>query len=181
MDNTVQNPCGGKIIKQLWHCGWPQSGGYPGAYPSRYLKYMKEFLPVWTPTLHLFSGSIREGVTIDLNSEVDPTHILDLTKERIPYEDNTFSVVLADPPYSHKDYKASKRHYNMSEVPRYSFVKEAIRVLSPGGFFAVLHVMPYHAPKGCVRYAVIGVTTGTTQVIRVASIFTKISLEHSNG
>jgi len=170
---AVSNPCGGKVIKQLWHCGWPAKDGYPGAYPDRYLKYMREFLPVWEPVLHLFSGTVEDGVTIDLNEDVSPTHVLDLREDEIPYPDGHFAVVLADPPYDHKDYQASKRHYDMEPVPRYSFVKEAVRVLAPGGFFGVLHVMPYRTPKGCKRYAMIGVTTGTTQVIRVASIFRK--------
>ncbi len=170
---SVPNPCGGSVIKQLWHCGWPQSNGYPGAYPDRFLKYLKEFLPVWEPVLHLFSGTVQEGVTIDINPEVNPTHVLDLTKESIPYDDDTFAMVLADPPYDHKDYQASKRHYDMKPVSRYSFGEEDVRVTRPGGFFGVLHVFPHRTPKGCRRYAMIGITVGTTQVIRVLSLFQK--------
>ncbi len=171
------------VIKALWHCGWPQAGGYPGAYPARYLKYMYQLIQSLQaplePRLHLFSGTVKDGVTIDINPEVNPTHVLDLTRDPIPYPDDYFAVVLADPPYSHKDYKAAERHYNLPEVPRYSFVPEAVRVLKPGGIFAVLHVMPYRTPKGCERVAMIGVTTGTTQVIRVASVFQKRQSEEA--
>jgi len=176
---TITNPCGGKVIKQLWHCGWPSADGYPGAYPDRYLAYMRDLLSqiegedCWEPLLHLFSGSLDEGTTIDLNPDVNPTHVLDLTEDEIPYRDGHFRVVLADPPYSHKDYNASERHYGMKEVPRNSFVKEAVRVTQPGGYFAVLHVLPYRTPKECSRVAMIGVTVGSSQVIRAASIFRK--------
>jgi hypothetical protein len=168
-----------KIITGLWHAGWPMSGGYPGAYPGRYLKYMRRFIEEqglpYEPVLHLFSGSLQEGVTIDIKAEVNPTHVLDLTKDRIPYDDNTFAVVLADPPYDRGvAYEASKGLYNITQaVPRYSFVPEAVRVLRTGGIFAVLHTMPYRTPKGCKRFAMFGVTLGTTSWIRCASIFQK--------
>lgn len=167
------NPCGGDVVKQLWHCGWPDSDGYPGAYPDRFLGYAREFLPVWEPVCHLFSGTVEEGVTVDLNPEVDADHQLDLTEEKLPHDDETFAVVLADPPYTHADYDAGERHYDMPEVPRYSFRDEAARVTKVGGFFGVLHVMPYRTPANCERWAMIGVTTGTTQVIRCFSVFRK--------
>lgn len=177
------------VHRGLWHCGWPRSNGYPGAYPDRFLRYTEQFLTDlggWGfPLLHLFSGSLPDDppdiVTIDANPEpvpgLNPTHVLDLTRERIPYPDGHFQVVLADPPYSHKDYRASQRHYRMPEVPRYSFIPEAVRVLRPGGYLGVLHVMPYRTPPGCERVAVIGITTGTTQVIRCFSVFSKARAE----
>lgn len=183
----VQSPYG-KVYKTLWHCGWPKSGGYPGAYPDRYLKYMEDYvtnicgLP-WNPLAHFFSGSLKgdgiDVVTFDLNPEQSPNHFVDLTKDKTPYPDNHFSVVLADPPYQHKGYDAAKELYSDAkygggkEVKRYSFVKEALRILKPGGLFAVMHVLPYATPKGAKRQAIIGVTTGTSQVIRVVSVFRK--------
>lgn len=178
----------GKVYKTLWHCGWPKADGYPGAYPDRYLKYMQNYvtemcaLP-WNPLAHFFSGSVKgDGanvVTFDVNVEQSPSHIVNLTKDQTPYPDDHFAVVLADPPYQHKGYDAAKELYadpkygGGKEVKRYSFVKEAVRILRPGGIFAVMHVLPYATPLGTSRNAIIGVTTGTTQVIRVVSVFKK--------
>lgn len=178
----------GKVYKTLWHCGWPRAGGYPGAYPDRYLQYMEHYvtgvcgLP-WNPLAHFFSGSIKgdgvDVVTFDVNAEQSPTHLVNLTKDPAPVPDNSFAVVLADPPYQHKGYDAATELYSDPKygggkpVKRYSFVKEAVRVLRPGGIFAVMHVLPYATPAGTSRQAIIGVTTGTTQVIRVVSVFRK--------
>ena len=159
----------------LWHCGWASSGGYPGAYPARYLQYVKRWIAEteaeYKPVLHLFSGTVHEGTKIDLNPKVNPTHVLDLRSARIPYRDGTFATVLADPPYDHKNYEASKLLCGMEPVPRYSFMPEAIRVLRPGGFLFVLHVFPYKAFPGCDRVGFIGVTAGANSFIRCATIF----------
>lgn len=177
----------GKVYKTLWHCGWPRSGGYPGAYPDRYLKYMEHYVTQirgldWNPLAHFFSGSLKgdgtDVVTFDLPDQ-SPSCAVDLTKDQTPYPDDHFAVVLADPPYQHKGYDAAKELYSDpkygggKEVKRYSFVKEAVRILRPGGIFAVMHVLPYQTPKGTSRDAIIGITTGTTQVIRVVSVFRK--------
>lgn len=172
------NPCGGKVVKQLWHCGWPTADGYPGAYPDRFLGYCREFFPVWEPVCHLFSGTVDEGTTVDVNPNTDPDYQVDLINDEVPVEDESFAVVLADPPYTHKDYDAGDRHYQMPEVPRYSFKDELVRLTKPGGYAGVLHVMPYHKPEGMERWAMVGVTVGTTQVIRCLSVFRK---PHESG
>lgn len=165
------------VIMQHWHCGWPIAvDGQVGAYPQRYLSYMRSFFGgrYTDPILHLFSGSVREGITIDNDPAKGALHCIDVLKKGIPYPDNHFNIVFADPPYDHKDYQASERHYKKPPVPRYSFVKEAVRVTKVGGFFVVLHVMPYNCPKECVRFAQISVTAGSTMVVREASIFQKV-------
>jgi len=38
-------------------------------------------------------------VRINFNPEVKPDIVLDLVKNKIPFPDETFDVVIADPPY----------------------------------------------------------------------------------
>ena len=114
-------------------------------------------------TLHLFSGKSKVGKTCDINPFTKPDHVLDCT-QKLPFEDEKFDRVLAEPPY----YVG----HNYGVKP-YSFVKEAVRVLKIGGFLTILHTLQYLTPKGMRRYALIAISTGPNLKARWLNIFQK--------
>ena len=113
--------------------------------------------------LHLFSGKSKVGKTCDINPFTKPDYVLDCT-QKLPFEDEQFDVVLAEPPYY------AGHNYG---VKPYSFTKEAGRVLKIGGFFVVLHTLHYLTPKGMRRYALIAISTGPNLKARWLNIFEK--------
>lgn len=149
-----------KAVTGIWACPRPH-GKYQWIYPEGILDRLQALIGDFNgkKVLHLFSGSSEMGVGIDINPAVKPDHVLDLSKNAIPYLDDDFDVVLADPPY--ENFKP------------YCFVDEAVRVLKPDGFFCVLHFLIYKTPASCRRYACIGVTSGPNMRMRALNIFRK--------
>lgn len=118
--------------------------------------------------LHLFSGKSKVGETCDINAYFEPNHVIDCTT-KLPFEDESYDVVLAEPPYyAGHDYG----------VKPYSFVKEACRVLKIGGFLVILHMLRYTIPNGFEAYALIGISTGPNLKARWLNIFKKLENAH---
>ena len=160
---------------------------YKGAYPNGFLKRVDKIIDsigLENPrVLHLFSGSIqgREGEdTMDIQKQNNPSIVADATKE-FPIEDNTYDVILADPPYDIEEKGRQKtvkidwstELWGTAPVKPYSFVKEAMRVLKPGGLLFILHFLVYKRPKGALPASFISVTTGPNTRVRMLCIFKK--------
>lgn len=120
----------------------------------------------------MFCGSSNFGDTIDINPDVNSTYVADCCG-RLPIADGVYDVVIADPPYDSQDITYSDKLYKTGLVKPYSFVNEAVRVCKVGGFICILHQLVYKTLKGTERYAVIPITTGPNQRIRVLNIFKK--------
>ena len=167
----------------MWACGRPM-GKYKGIYPSGFIKRLSNLIDFdCKKILHLFSGSFKFNAnhdTLDIKSEVNPTFVADARKE-LPIKNNTYNVVIVDPPYD-TDWKIyGKRLYRTDEVRPYSFVKEAVRILKPDGYLCILHQLSYKTPKGTIRKAMIAITTGPNMRVRMLNIFQKLNLEEKNG
>jgi len=115
-------------------------------------------------TLHLFSGKSKVGVTCDVNNTFNPDYNIDCS-DILPFDDMSFDNVIADPPYY------DGHSYG---VKPYCFVKESIRVLKIGGYFVVMHPIRYIIPKGCIGYALIGISTGPNLKSRFLNVFKKV-------
>jgi len=150
------------VITAMWSCARPH-GKYREIYPGGFLERLDILIDFNTKrVLHLFCGSSKFGdVRIDINPEVKPDILMDLSKQPIPFEDNLFDVVIADPPYH--------------DFPPYCFVKEAVRVLKLGGFLVILHFLVYNNPKNCRRWACIAVSPGPNRRMRACNIWRKES------
>lgn len=163
MDITVQ-------AETHWACGRPMAK-WKGAYPEGFLQRLDQRIGLkGRKVLTLFCGSSDYGDTVDIKPEVRPTYIADCRKN-IPIPDMLYDVVIADPPYDSQNITYSDKLYNEGVVKPYSFVKEAVRVLKPGGYLCILHQLVYKTPEITIRHAVIPITTGPNQRIRVLNIF----------
>jgi len=160
-------------IENHWACGRPMAK-YKGAYPMGFLERLDKRIGLkGKKVLTLFSGSSKYGDTVDIKPEVNPTYIADCRK-KLPIKDNLYDVVIADPPYDSYNINYSTKLYKESFVKPYSFTKEAVRVCKKGGFICILHQLVYKTLEGTVRYAIIPITTGPNQRIRVLNIFKKL-------
>ncbi len=154
------------------------NGKYKGIYPGGLMNRLANLINFdGKLILDLFGGTLEKNHnhhTLDIKEELNPTHIADATEE-LPIKDNTYDVVRADPPYNveknGRDY--SKKLYGVKAVKPYSFVKEAVRILKPGGYLCILHHLVYIKPKNTIRKAVISVSSGPNMRMRTLNIFKK--------
>ena len=152
-------------------------GPFPdgGGYPLRFLSRAYDWLGVEDPdaVLHLCSGSVNRGITVDIRPEMDPTVVADA--RHTPFPDASFRWILCDPPYSEeyaKNLYGTAAHYPKPG----QLVKEMARLLVPGGRCGLLHFqvpMVHRNRLGLRIVDVRGVTTGMGFAIRAFTIMEK--------
>lgn len=150
---------------------------YYGGYPAGYLRRVKALFPDKKNVLHLFSGkvdtSIMPGKTVDINPDLNPCYVVDLSKEhqlyRIPVQD--FDLIMADPPYSVEDCE----HYGTAMVNRNMVVSGMAKAAEPGTHLVWLdQVLPMHRKDEWAVDARIGMVKSTNHRFRVVTIFRKL-------
>lgn len=147
---------------------WPDGGGYP----SNFLVRAYDTLGATDPgrVLHLCSGSVRVGVTVDIRAETKPRVVADV--RALPFRDESFDWIMADPPYS--EAYADNLYDTKDQYPKPGVIaREACRVLRPGGRFGILHFVVPMNPRELRLVRVWGVTFGAGYRIRAWSVFEK--------
>lgn len=120
--------------------------------------------------LHVCSGTLSatEKWTVDLRGEARPR--VQASGTALPFRDGSFPAVMMDPPYSDE----YARNLYKVENPRPSWLlKEAARVVMPGGRIGILHVAVPFAPPGCRLVNVYGISTGVGFRIRALTLYQK--------
>ena len=143
-------------------------GGYPIGFLER--AYLTLGVTDAPKVLHLCSGSMRIGVTVDIRPEMQPQIVADC--RAVPLPDESFDWVMADPPYS-EDY-ATNLYGTGADYPRPGqILAEACRLLRPGGRVGLLHFqVPMHRPP-LSMVGVWGISTGAGYAIRAWTVFEK--------
>lgn len=146
-------------------CFTPSTNGYPGGFPRGFLKYLQKMGWWGKKRAYLCAGGIDdpEAVRVDILPKTNPTHCEDARATSL--SDNTFDVVIIDPPYTRelakKLYKTEKYYSSINQ-----FTKEASRIVKPNGLIITLsYEVPRRIPN-CNFIAVVGVY----QAINVAHI-----------
>jgi len=156
-----------------WPCGPPPSTGQKQQYPGRFeFNLRKTYSDYLDNALHMFSGAIDWGTTTDMRPETGADVVAPY--ESIPLPDNSFSAVLADPPYNKGFSNEWTTHAKDLPKPK-RILKEAIRLVCPGGLVFILHVIVIPAYKiyPCDRIALHPVLAGPNNAIRVLNVFRK--------
>lgn len=149
---------------------FPDGGGYP----KRFLERAFETLGVTDPeaVLHLCSGSMRSGITVDIRPETSPKIVADC--RAVPLPDESVRWIMADPPYAESYaenlYGTGKSYPKPGEI-----LKESARLLVPGGRVGLLHFMVPMVRRPLRLLGVYGVTTGSGYAIRAWSVFEKVA------
>lgn len=109
----------------------------PTGYAHGFLQWAFDRLGVTDPdkVLHLFSGGVKRGVTVDLRPETNPTVCCDAA--HTPLDEASFQWIMADPPPN--DLFNSVLYGLPSRLPsEQELLKEVKRLLVPGGVLGIL-------------------------------------------
>lgn len=147
---------------------FPDGGGYPKGFVEWALAEMG--CVDSARVLHLCSGSMRTGVRVDVRVELGPDIVADC--RTTPLRDESFDYILADPPYAESYaenlYGTAAYYPTPGEV-----VREAGRLLRPGGRLGFLHFMVPLVRQPMRIRGVYGITTGSGYAIRAWTLLEK--------
>ncbi len=118
--------------------------------------------------LHVCSGTLSEHErwTVDIRPQARPSVIA--KGQALPFLEASFPAILIDPPYT-EEYA---RNLYRSEFPRPShLLREAARVVKPGGRIGLLHIAVPITPPNCEFVTSFGVVPGPGFRIRAFTVY----------
>lgn len=156
----------------VWYCGTSfHKSVLHGQYPHGFLDRLLALFPDVRESriLQVPSGTIvRPGITVDMVQDINRRPAIIAAAEALPFQSESFDLVISDPPYSDTDSKK----YGTPPYPLAKAMAEGLRVLRPGGYYCLLHLMyPSYSRKNLI--ALIAVVTGFSKRTRILSIFRK--------
>lgn len=143
----------------------PQGGGYP----IGLIEYAGKLMGVTDHrrVVHLCSGSVIAPLTFDLRPGSAAAVVADV--RHLPIRSSSVRWVMCDPPYSaeHADdlWGTGKQYPSPAAIMR-----EAARILEPGGMIAFLHFVVPRLPDELERTGTYGVTIGPGYRMRALTI-----------
>lgn len=143
----------------------PEGGGYPVGLVELAARLMG--CPDLTGVVHLCSGSVRAARTFDLRPSSSAAALADV--RRLPIPAGAVDWVMVDPPYG-PDYAEALWGLGKQYPTPAVILREAARILAPGGAVAFLHHVVPQLPDELERIGTWGVTTGPNYRIRALTI-----------
>lgn len=143
----------------------PVYGQYPRGLIAKILPWL---LCSRHQILHVCSGSLPrgEGIRVDIRPEAKPDFVADGRK--LPFRDGEHVAVMIDPPYS-EAYALSL--YKVRYARPSQLLREATRVVRPGGRIAIVHYITPKPVKGTTFVKAFGLSTGFDMPMRAVSIY----------
>lgn len=156
----------------VWYCGTVfTKAKLHGQYPPGYLKRVLALFPsvVDNEILHCPSGTVTgPGVTVDAASDGVRCPQIVASADVLPFDDDLFSLVISDPPYSKED----SAKYGFPPFPMGKFMRECRRILKDDGILAILHTRyPSYRRKEWKLVGLVAVVTGFMRATRILSLF----------
>lgn len=156
-----------------WLCGPPPASGQKQRFPSRFMYNLKKTYDINGKfILSMFSGSSDLGVTTDIRPETGADYACPY--DAIPIPDNSFDIVLADPPYTCGFSNEWITHPKDLPKPK-RILGEAARLVKKDGLIFIMHVIiiPAYQEFNVKRIALHPILTGPNNAIRVLNVFKK--------
>ena len=171
-DSTPRVSPSGRWLDGTWIMGNNYHASAPlyGAYPPRYLDRILSLCPGWQTQriLHVFSGAVPSGRWVRVDSIAERQPYIRADAVALPFQSQSFDLILADPPYSEED--ATK--YSVKMVNRKAAIEELGRVATPGATLVWLDVQLPMFRKDMWRWmAAITIIRSTNHRVRLASFF----------
>ena len=156
------------VNKVIWWLPRPMRrkyrGGFHKGFESRLIKLLGKPQMILQP----FSGLAQFGLRVDLLRDVKPDIVADC--HYLPFKNNVFDLVLADPPYTDE---SGKKRYGAPKLKFGLWTKECVRVTKVGGFVVCYHWYLFPRLCGTKWHTVISIITSTFHKARIVSIFQK--------
>lgn len=165
----------GSRLYGIWMIGnqYKRTSDYYGSYPPSYLDRVYSLFPNHRQVLHLFSGKVNSeiGVRFDLREDVGADVVGDAHYISKYFPEDTFDLVIADPPYSKEDAK----EYGTSLPVSWKVLREVYPIVQPDGFVVWLSTKPPMYRGDMWKLAgLIGLHVGTNKVFRAVTILQSI-------
>lgn len=167
MQRTLE--CARVISTITWTLPRPPKSKYKGGFPLYFEDNLVRLLGYPDRILHPFGGRAEIGTRCDLNAELEPDHVADA--HHLPFSDNTFDLVVLDPPYS--DDEALTLYGVTTKLRPAAYTREAVRVLREGGWLVVYTDREPARPPRCNHALRIVVVLRPHHRARIAGVFQK--------
>jgi hypothetical protein len=147
----------------VWTLPRPPKSRYKGGFPLYFEQNLIQLLGYPENILQPFGGMAEYGTRVDLKPGIGADLISDA--HDLPMADDLFDCVILDPPYSDEE---ALKLYDTPPLKPAVYVREAVRVLKPGGWLCLYtdkeparpprcnHTMrivvilrPHHSPRIC--------------------------------
>jgi hypothetical protein len=145
---------------------------YKGGFPLHFEKRLWRLLgkPEHALVLHPFGGASEIGIRCDIKPETNPDCVCDA--HNLPFADESFQVVICDPPYSNEENK--ELYGNDGELHFGQWASEASRVCKPNGFVVMYHDRWLPRPINCEYWMRIVVMVSQHHRGRICTIYQKL-------
>lgn len=162
------------IETYAWVLPRPSKHKYPGSFPLHFEKKLLKLLGI-DPEKHSicqpFGGKAESGIRVDVNPETHPDYLWDAHDMKDLFDDNTFDLVILDPPYSNEQ---NERMYGSKKPLHWGiYTREALRICKPGGFLVIYHKLVTPSIPGAKLMKRILLATRTWHVLRCVHIHQK--------
>ncbi len=165
----------GNWLYGCWMIGndYKNKSKFYGAYPASYLQRLESMFGSFDnyKILHLFSGSLPKSdnyIRFDMVQDADVQG--DAEELSQYFKENTFDIILADPPYTFED--AEK--YTTPMVNRKKVLSECSKILKPGGYLVWLDCsLPMHKKQELLMRGFISLVRSTQHRFRLVAFFKK--------
>lgn len=127
-----------------WTLPRPPESKYKGGFPRFFEQNLVQLLGYPTDILQPFGGRGTIGVRVDLDPTVEPDVVADA--HDLPFPDWSFDLVLLDPPYSDNE---AAMIYSTPKLRPAVYLREAVRVLRPGGWIVIYGDREPRRPAMC--------------------------------